>query len=103
MEADLEAMQGTDFANVVTSKVAMGVEVILSTLSGDNEVYRILGEWDRDETLEIVSSKSLLAEKLMGCSVGDEVMLPSAEGERMCHLEDINALPDEVRAWLNGG
>jgi transcription elongation GreA/GreB family factor len=103
MEADLEVMQGTDFANVVTSKVAMGVEVILSTLSGDNEVYRILGEWDRDETLEIVSSKSLLAEKLMGCSVGDEVMLPSAEGERMCHLEDINALPDEVRAWLNGG
>lgn len=103
MEADLEAVQGTDFVDVSTDRIGMGVEAILSAEHGEKEIYRILGEWDRDEDLHIVSSKSLVAEKLMGCTVGDEVSLPSSSGERMRRIEAINGLPVEVKAWLNNG
>jgi transcription elongation GreA/GreB family factor len=103
LQADLGAMQGTDFSGASCEQVGMGVEVELARPSGSHRVIRILGEWDRDEERAVVSSHSLVAERLGGLAVGDTAVLPMDGSEETCRIEAVRPLPDDVRQWAATG
>lgn len=106
-ERDLESVQGTDFGGFPTERAGTGTRVEIVRPDGTQERYLILGEWDRDESLGIISSKSRLAELLDGAGPGDEVELPAMgkasgqEGEH-CRVVSVDALPDEIVKWASG-
>ncbi len=96
---DLEKVKPTDFADAQTEVVGAGVGVELSYAeTGAVETYYILGVWDQDEALNIISSETRLAKALAGHGVGDEVEIPAGE----CTIKSILALPEGIRAWIAG-
>ena len=102
MEEDLKAVKGTDFASCSSETVGMGTIVTIRRPSGQEDRYCILGEWDRDEDLNIISSLSRLAELLEGHSVGDRVDLPASVGDESCEIIAVEGLNDSIAAWLAG-
>jgi len=98
MAEDLEKVKPTDFADIPLDEVAMGTGVELAYPDGTTETYYILGAWDQDEDLSIVSSETRLAKALIGHKPGDTVEVPSGE----CTLKAILPLSDEVRTWIKG-
>jgi transcription elongation GreA/GreB family factor len=103
MELDLENVKGTDFAGCGCDAAGMGTEVEIRRPDGRLERYRILGEWDRDESLNIISSLSQVAKQLEGHHVGDTAELPGAAGLDRCEVVAIAPLGPEVQAWLSAG
>ncbi len=102
VEQDLTRFQETDFAGFFSGKVGMGTSVTVQRADGDQVQYNILGEWDRDESLNIISSRSKVAEMLEGHSSGDEVELPSASGPEPCAIIEVTDLSDAVKEWIRG-
>lgn len=102
MEQDLEVVQGTDFNGFDASVAGMGTVVEVERPGGAVKEYCILGEWDRDEALGIVSSLSQLAKQLEGHVAGDEVTLPGEQGDEACRLVSVKPLDERIKAWLNG-
>ena len=100
MEEDLKRVKGYDFSDCGTELAGMGTIVTIRRPDGTTERFSILGEWDRDEDLNIISNLSRLAQLLDGHKVGDEVMLPSADGEEPCTIVSVKELDDAVKAWL---
>ncbi len=102
MERDLGEVRGSDFSGVPTDVVGMGTGVTLS-LPDDSEItYWILGEWDRDEELNIISSESQLALTLKGKRADEPVVLQTETGEQACVVKSVHALTDAVRSWISG-
>ncbi len=101
MDSDLKQVKGTDFADTPTERVGMGTAVILTLADGTTRSYAILGEWDRDEALNIISCKSRLAQCLEGKKPGDRVLIPAESGEELVTVTSINPLGEAVRAWLS--
>lgn len=97
-EQDLARVQATDFNDFPTNAAGMGTCVSLEGPAGDTKSFNILGEWDSDEQLNIISSRSKLAEVLSGCSKGDELELPGREGEYK--VISVTGLSDDVKAWI---
>lgn len=95
---DIEKVKPTDFSDSSTDEVMMGTGVELAYADGKSETYYILGVWDQNEELNIVSSETGLAQALMGHVAGDMVAIPSGEVE----LKAILPLSDEVKAWVKG-
>ncbi|MDZ8120129.1 GreA/GreB family elongation factor [Pontiella agarivorans] len=96
---DLEKVKPTDFADAQTDVVGAGVGVELSYAeTGAVETYYILGVWDQDEALNIISSETRLAKALAGHAEGDTVEIPAGE----CTIKSINELPDSIRSWIAG-
>lgn len=102
METDLKEVKGTDFGSYPTDRAGIGTHVAIRFPEGEESVYFVLGEWDRDEALGIISNKSRLAEALDGHCAGDEVRVPKENGERAGVLSEVGELTDEVRAWVAG-
>lgn len=104
-ERDLAAVKGTTFEDMPTDTAGMGVRVDVERPDGKRQEFCILGEWDREESLGIVSSESRVARSLAGRKKGDKVDLPameSVDGEtRMetCVIREISGLPESVLAW----
>ena len=98
MAEDLEKVKPADFAGVATDEVAMGTGVELIYPGGAEETFYILGAWDQDEALSIISSETALAKALLGHKVGDKVEIPASE----CEIKAILPLSAEVRTWING-
>ena len=99
MQADLEAVKADEFKAGGTDEVEPGVTVTAQTPEGE-KTYTILGEWDNDLELGIISSRTKLAANMLGKKVGDEFELP---GEGMVSFGKILAiapLSAEVRAWM---
>ena len=95
---DLETIKPTDFAGIPVSEVAMGTGVELAYADGSTETYYILGAWDQDEELFIISSETRLAKALIGHAAGDTVEIPAGE----CELKAVIPLSADVRVWING-
>jgi transcription elongation GreA/GreB family factor len=100
MENDLKQVKGTDFTTVPTERAGIGTCVTIAYPDGRRQTFNILGEWDRDEALNIISSKSRLAQCLEGRRTGDAAIVPSATGDEPVMIESVSALPDAVRAWV---
>jgi transcription elongation GreA/GreB family factor len=102
MESDLATVHGTDFARASTDKAGVGTGIIIRRPDGKTERYYVLGEWDSDLSMDIISCKSRLGELLIGRSVGEEVLLPSAKAEEPCEIVEVLKLPPDIVKWVNG-
>jgi transcription elongation GreA/GreB family factor len=67
---------------------------------GSVRVYTILGEWDRDEALNIISNMTRLALSLEGKRAGERAVIPSAAGTEETTIECIEPLSDTIRQWI---
>lgn len=105
LEQDLQTVKGTDFAGMTFDKAGQGTSVTLKRPDGKIQEYVVLGEWDRDEKLGIISCGSRLAQLVEGLRAGDEVMLPahtSEAGDEKCIIVKVGGLSDEVKRWITG-
>ena len=100
MQADLEAVKPDEFAGVATDEVAPGVAVVVSTPDGE-KTYYVLGEWDNDIELGVLSSKTRLAQNMLGKKPGDQFEMPGSEGSvAFGSVKEIRELPAEIREWM---
>jgi len=100
LERDLGEVRGTDFSEVHGESAGMGTGVDVERPGGAAERYWILGEWDRDENLGIISSRSELAQCLEGCRPGDAVRLPGDGGDATSRLVTVLPLDEELKNWV---
>lgn len=100
MNADLRQVKGSDFANAPTDHAGVGTAVTLALPDDVYQTYHILGEWDRDEALDIISYKSKLAQCIAGKKVGDRILIPGETDEIVATIAAVNPLPESVRNWL---
>ena len=100
MQAELEAVKPGDFSDATTDEVMPGVTVVISA-NGGEKTWTILGEWDNDLSMGIISSKTRVAQNMLGKKVGDSFELPDAEGGiSFAEIREIRPLGDEVREWM---
>ncbi len=99
INADLKVVRGVDFDGAAMDEVAAGCTVTIQTSAG-RQSYTILGEWDRDEALSIISCKSRLAEVLEGLACGGKTVIPTESGEAEAEVVAVEALSPAVMAWL---
>jgi transcription elongation GreA/GreB family factor len=104
LESQLAAIKGTDFSSVsVVDRVVLGSSVTLMFEDNHSETYNILGEWDSDIALGIISVRSKLATALLGHVVGDKVIIPSEdESEVEVSVSSIQPLPRKILDWASG-
>ena len=100
MVAELTQVRPSDFADVPKDTVAAGTAVTLERDGGARETYYVLGEWDNDESLRILSSATRLAKALIGHKAGDEVAVPGEAGESRVRVVEVGALPQEIVDWM---
>jgi transcription elongation GreA/GreB family factor len=100
MDQELKLVRGTDFAQASTAAVGAGVVVRLAYPDGRKGSFCILGEWDRDEALNIISCKSRMAQCLEGCRPGATVQVPGEHGDESVTIEAIEPLTQAVRDWI---
>ena len=75
---DLDRVKPSDFDNISSEIITIGMGVSFSD-KGDEHTYYILGVWDQDDDLNIISSESGLAKALLGSKNGDTVVVPDGE------------------------
>ncbi len=100
MQAELETVKPTDFADATTDEVMPGVTVVIDAPEGER-TYHILGEWDNEPEMGILSSRAKLAENMLGKKIGDQFELPGTDGaSRFAAIVRIEPLHDNVREWI---
>ena len=100
MQQDLETVKPGDFADASVEEVMPGVTVVIAAPDGER-VYHVLGEWDNDTELGILSSKARLAQNMLGKKTGDEFEMPGVEGAaQFARIVQIKPLPPEIRDWM---
>ena len=99
LETLLQSVRPTDFADVPTDRVGIGTSVTLRYDDGQSERFHILGEWDQDPALGIISCATALAKALEGARAGERVRIPSEHGNRECVIVSVEPLPPEIREW----
>jgi len=100
LQKELDLVNGSDFSNVSTEKVALGTTVELLTESGIQKSFTILGEWDRDEDLNIISNKTRMATCLLGRKPGESIAIPVPGGEQEVKITAIKSLSQDVSSWI---
>ncbi|HNX53512.1 MAG TPA: GreA/GreB family elongation factor [Pontiellaceae bacterium] len=103
LQKALDEVKPTDFADFPhdVAGIATGVELVYA--DGSRETYYILGEWDQDETLHIISSQAGMAKALAGAKAGSRVKVPTSSGEAVeVEIAAVTPLSEEIRNWLNG-
>lgn len=104
-KADLEQMlsevRGSDFSGSSRETAGQGTSVELKFPDGKKQVYHILGEFDSDVKMGIISSRSKLAVALGAHRAGDSVEIPGENAGINCVIEKISPLSPEIKAWIN--
>lgn len=101
-EQELQQVRGTDFAGSAVSAAGMGTTVTLAYPDSAMHVFHILGEWDQDPGLGIISCSSKMGRALAGCKPGDSAVVPGETGDVTCTVHSVSALPEPIRAWARG-
>ena len=103
---ELEDMIGhvkpTDFRGFPHDRAGLATGVKLQYEDGHTELYYILGEWDKDERLGIISCETRMAKALDGHKAGDSVVVPTESGEVTCTITEVTGLSDAVKSWIDG-
>lgn len=100
IQQELKLVKGTDFADAPHAAAGPGTRVALCLADNTRVVYAILGEWDRDEGLNIISSQSRLALCLTGRTAGEQVRVPGPSGEETARIEAVLPLDEPIREWI---
>jgi len=96
----LSKVSPTDFKDLPSDKAGPATTVELTYGDGKVETYYLLGEWDSNPALGIISSNSRMAQVLTGHVQGDHLMVPTENGEATCTISAINPLPEKIRLWI---
>ncbi|NOU36651.1 MAG: hypothetical protein HOO88_07765 [Kiritimatiellaceae bacterium] len=103
LQKALDEVKPTDFTGFPCDVVGIATGVELVYADGNRENYYILGEWDQDETLHIISSQAGMAKALAGTKAGSRVRVPTSSGiDVEVEVTAVTALPEHIRAWING-
>lgn len=97
----LRRVAPTDFAGFPTDAVGPATSVTLEYENGRRETYYVLGEWDGDTSLGIISSSSRMAQVLAGRRAGESVTVPTETGETSCRVASVEGLPESIVQWIN--
>jgi transcription elongation GreA/GreB family factor len=90
MERDLSIARGTDFATADSGQVGIGTIVTLKdAASGETSTYTILGAWDGQPEIGIVSYQSALARALLGHKPGEKLVVPTENGDRTVEVQSV--------------
>lgn len=104
LSQQLRSVQATDFEGMPCEMAGPATCIGLGYPDGRKERYVLLGVWDRDEALGIISSDSQLAKTLFGHRTGEEVDVPTESGISVkAKIESVGPLPPEIQAWVRGG
>ena len=102
MQKDLDEVKPTLFENVVADEVRPGTVAVVSA-DGAEKTYVVLGEWDNEPALNVISSKTKLAANLLGRKAGDAVELADADGNAIAAtVVRVEPLTEELKAWIKG-
>jgi transcription elongation GreA/GreB family factor len=106
-KAELEQMlhdaRGTSFENPDTSRVSIGTIVRLrNETTNDEETYTILGAWDGNPDLQIISYQTAIGQALLGHEIGETVPLNTEHGTAQFNIVSIQAAPpDQTTSTLS--
>jgi transcription elongation factor GreA len=87
LTAELKKAQVIEPSMVRTDIVTIGSKVSLATPDGDNISYSILGPWDADTKMNIISYRSPLGMALIGKTTGEEAILDKTKHYRIKKIE----------------
>ena len=93
---DLDRVKPSDFDNISSEIITIGMGVSFSDKEGDEQTYYILGVWDQDDDLNIISSESGLAKALLGSKSGDTVVVPDGEVQ----VKKVMPLSGSIKNWI---
>jgi len=102
LEDMLRKVKPSDFKGLPSDKAGLATTVKVRYADGRLETYHILGEWDQDAALGIISSETRMAQALAGHAAGDDVTVPTESGDVLCKLEEVGPLPPEIQKWVEG-
>ena len=102
LEDMIAHVKPTDFRGFPHDRVGLGTGVKLQYEDGHTELYYILGEWDKDERLGIISCETRMAKALDGHKAGDSVVVPTESSEMSCTITEVAGLSDAVKSWIDG-
>ncbi len=102
LEDMIQRVKATDFEGFPHDRVGMATGVKLQYADGRAESYYILGEWDKDEKLGIISCETRMAKALDGHKAGETVVVPTESGDVTCTITEVTGLSAEVKAWVEG-
>lgn len=98
-ETDLKEVQGSDLKPGLLDRAGVGTCVTVKWEDGTEERFNILGEWDRDESLNIISNRSQMGRTMEGLTVGATFQAGS-EPVRRGSVVAIAPLSEEVQKWI---
>lgn len=102
MQKDLDEVKPTLFENVDADEVRAGTIAVVS-VDGAERTYVILGEWDNDPSLNVISSKTKIAANMLGRKAGDSVELADADGNAIAAtIVRVEPLTEELKSWIKG-
>ena len=93
-------MMGRVSLNPMSHIDLMGTIVSLAHPDGRTRRFCILGEWDRDEALGIISCKSRVALCLEGHKTGETVTIPGEAGDEAVTITAVEPLDATLREWV---
>lgn len=97
LEAMLHLARGTNFENPDLTQVSIGTVVSVREIaSGNEETYTLLGAWDSDPDLGIISYQTAIGQALLGRKIGDTVTLSTDQGTGEFAIVSIAAAPVDV-------
>lgn len=103
LQTALDIVKPTDFAGFPADAVGIATGVELAYADGTSETYYILGEWDQDEHLHIISNEAGMAQALSGAKAGDKIMVPTASGvSTEITIAAVKPLPEQIKEWIKG-
>lgn len=103
LQTALDTVRATDFANLPADQAGIATGVEIEYADGARETYYILGEWDQDEALHIISCETGMAKALEGSKPGDTVQVPTISGtDTEVTIAAVTPLPEHIKAWIKG-
>lgn len=102
LEQQLGEVQPSDFGDLPSDRAGLATGVEVEFQDGRREHLYILGAWDRDEVLGIVSSDTRLAQALAGKAPGDSFEWETQNGIERGILKTVSPLPENIRQWVRG-
>ncbi len=101
-EADLQEIKGTDFSGFPSDVAGIGTRVSLRHADGRTQAFYILGEWDQDAEMRIISCSSRMGKMLSGHKAGESVAVPGDQGDEVVTLAEVSGLPEAIVVWAKG-
>jgi transcription elongation GreA/GreB family factor len=90
LESQMVRSRGVDFAQAKTDQVNIGTRVKVTDLDSNHaESYSLLGAWDSNPDLNIVSYMTPFAQALLGKKIGEEVAFEMDGAKRRFRIEGI--------------